>query len=173
MSGLLSDSTASGVASVPGGAKLRYALEFETNQFRLCRPRLRRPRSPGADSRSAGLILTLTNFTPIHEGRCQAGRRGKLPWSSHESHSRYRRLWFCGQQFRPPPYVLQSSQGWLQIVNLDALTYAGNPENLADLKGNPRYRFVKGDITQESRRRGRFEGGRVGRPFRRRKSCRP
>jgi dTDP-glucose 4,6-dehydratase len=34
----------------------------------------------------------------------------------------------------------------LAIVNLDAMTYAGNPANLRDLEGNPRYRFVKGDI---------------------------
>jgi dTDP-glucose 4,6-dehydratase len=33
-----------------------------------------------------------------------------------------------------------------RIVNLDKLTYAGNPENLADLDKNPRYRFVRGDI---------------------------
>jgi dTDP-glucose 4,6-dehydratase len=32
------------------------------------------------------------------------------------------------------------------VVNLDKLTYAGNPENLADLASDPRYRFVKGDI---------------------------
>lgn len=32
------------------------------------------------------------------------------------------------------------------IVNLDKLTYAGNPESLADLAGHPRYRFVQGDI---------------------------
>jgi dTDP-glucose 4,6-dehydratase len=35
----------------------------------------------------------------------------------------------------------------LVIINFDALTYAGNLENLADLKSHPRYRFVKGDIT--------------------------
>jgi len=34
----------------------------------------------------------------------------------------------------------------VHIVNLDALTYAGNPDNVRDLEGNPRYRFVKGDI---------------------------
>jgi dTDP-glucose 4,6-dehydratase len=34
----------------------------------------------------------------------------------------------------------------ISITNLDALTYAGNPDNLADLAGNPRYRFVRGDI---------------------------
>lgn len=33
-----------------------------------------------------------------------------------------------------------------QVVNLDKLTYAGNRDNLRDLKGNPRYTFVKGDI---------------------------
>ena len=32
------------------------------------------------------------------------------------------------------------------LVNLDLLTYAGNPENLADLNGNSRYTFVHGDI---------------------------
>lgn len=34
----------------------------------------------------------------------------------------------------------------VQIVNLDAMTYAGNPANLADVAGDARYRFVKGDI---------------------------
>ncbi len=33
-----------------------------------------------------------------------------------------------------------------RIVNLDALTYAGNLENLLDIEQSPNYRFVKGDI---------------------------
>jgi len=33
-----------------------------------------------------------------------------------------------------------------QIINLDKLTYAGNPENLQDIESNPNYTFVKGDI---------------------------
>ncbi|MCU0680254.1 MAG: dTDP-glucose 4,6-dehydratase [Planctomycetes bacterium] len=33
-----------------------------------------------------------------------------------------------------------------KIVNLDALTYAGNLNNLTDLERNPNYSFVKGDI---------------------------
>lgn len=36
------------------------------------------------------------------------------------------------------------------IVNLDALTYAGNPENLKDIEKAPNYRFIKGDITNEA-----------------------
>lgn len=32
------------------------------------------------------------------------------------------------------------------IVNVDKLTYAGNLENLADLEGDERYQFLKGDI---------------------------
>ncbi|MCC6679377.1 MAG: dTDP-glucose 4,6-dehydratase [Phycisphaeraceae bacterium] len=32
------------------------------------------------------------------------------------------------------------------LTNLDVLTYSGNLENLADIEGDPRYRFVKGDI---------------------------
>ncbi|HKE37960.1 MAG TPA: dTDP-glucose 4,6-dehydratase [Candidatus Baltobacteraceae bacterium] len=34
----------------------------------------------------------------------------------------------------------------VRVVNLDAMTYAGNPANLADVAGDARYRFVKGDI---------------------------
>lgn len=36
-----------------------------------------------------------------------------------------------------------------QIINLDALTYAGNLESLADVDGKPNYTFVKGDILDE------------------------
>ena len=32
------------------------------------------------------------------------------------------------------------------VVNLDKLTYAGNPENLRDVESDQRYRFVHGDI---------------------------
>ena len=41
---------------------------------------------------------------------------------------------------------------WLQrhpgdsLVNFDALTYAGNPANLEQIKSNPNYRFFHGDI---------------------------
>ncbi len=37
-----------------------------------------------------------------------------------------------------------------QLVNLDLLTYAGNPANLADLAGDSRYTFVQGDIGDEA-----------------------
>ena len=33
-----------------------------------------------------------------------------------------------------------------RVLNLDKLTYAGNPENLAALQGDARYEFVQGDI---------------------------
>jgi len=36
------------------------------------------------------------------------------------------------------------------ILNLDKLTYAGNLKNLAEVEGNARYEFVKGDIADES-----------------------
>lgn len=35
----------------------------------------------------------------------------------------------------------------ISVINFDALTYAGNLANLADLANHPRYRFFKGDIT--------------------------
>ena len=41
--------------------------------------------------------------------------------------------------------LIGERQDW-RVVNLDKLTYAGNGENLADLDGHPRYRFVRGDI---------------------------
>ncbi len=34
----------------------------------------------------------------------------------------------------------------VQVINLDALTYAGSLENLVDVSSNPRYTFVQGDI---------------------------
>jgi len=36
-----------------------------------------------------------------------------------------------------------------QIFNLDALTYAGNLENIADIENKPNYTFIKGDIVDE------------------------
>lgn len=35
------------------------------------------------------------------------------------------------------------------IMVIDKLTYAGNPENISDLKGNPNFTFIKGDICDE------------------------
>jgi dTDP-glucose 4,6-dehydratase len=37
-----------------------------------------------------------------------------------------------------------------RVVVFDALTYAGNPENLSGLKDHPRYTFVRGDICDEA-----------------------
>ncbi len=38
----------------------------------------------------------------------------------------------------------------LSVTNLDALTYAGNPDNLAGLEAEPRYRFVHGDVADRA-----------------------
>ena len=38
----------------------------------------------------------------------------------------------------------------VDVINLDLLTYAGNLDNLAGLEGDPRYRFVRGDICDAS-----------------------
>jgi dTDP-glucose 4,6-dehydratase len=51
---------------------------------------------------------------------------------------------FIGSNF--VRYVLDTDSD-TQVVNLDALTYAGNPDNLNDVSANPRYRFVHADIT--------------------------
>ncbi len=43
------------------------------------------------------------------------------------------------------------------IYNLDALTYAGNLENLRDIEDAPNYHFIKGDIVDEGFIKGLFE----------------
>ncbi len=44
------------------------------------------------------------------------------------------------------------------VVNLDKLTYAGNPENLRDVESDRRYRFVHGDICDAALVRGAMAG---------------
>ena len=43
-------------------------------------------------------------------------------------------------------FVLEAVQQGIKVVNLDALTYAGNLDTLAPLDGNPDHLFVHGDI---------------------------
>jgi len=45
-----------------------------------------------------------------------------------------------------------------QVVNFDALTYAGNLENLISIEKNPNYRFVKGDIANVNEVNSAMEG---------------
>lgn len=52
-------------------------------------------------------------------------------------------LGFIGSNFIR--YSLAEHDDWW-ITNLDKVTYAVNPRNLADLESNARYRFIKGDI---------------------------
>ncbi|MBV8727794.1 MAG: dTDP-glucose 4,6-dehydratase [Candidatus Eremiobacteraeota bacterium] len=56
-------------------------------------------------------------------------------------------LGFIGSHFIR---LILSERPAAKVVNLDAITYAGNPANLRDLEGDPRYRFIKGDIADES-----------------------
>ncbi len=51
---------------------------------------------------------------------------------------------FIGSNFIRQRLMDESSGGI--VVNLDQLTYAGNPENLEGLEDNPRYIFQQGDI---------------------------
>ena len=50
---------------------------------------------------------------------------------------------FIGSNF--VPYFLEKYPEY-NLINLDLLTYAGNLENLKECEGNPRYKFIKGDI---------------------------
>ena len=51
---------------------------------------------------------------------------------------------FIGSNF--VHYILEHHDQLELLVNLDALTYAGNLENLSTVEHDTRYRFVKGDI---------------------------
>ncbi len=43
--------------------------------------------------------------------------------------------------------VLQKTD--YSVINLDKLTYAGNLENLKEIQNNPKYKFIKGDVSKE------------------------
>ena len=45
-------------------------------------------------------------------------------------------------------YVLQQYPDW-EVCNLDKLSYAGNLDNLKDIFGNRKYKFIKGDIADK------------------------
>lgn len=50
---------------------------------------------------------------------------------------------FIGSNF--VRYMLHTHHDY-SLINYDALTYAGNLENLESIENNPRYHFIKGDI---------------------------
>ena len=50
---------------------------------------------------------------------------------------------FIGSNFIP--YFVEKYSDYT-IVNLDKLTYAGNLDNLKEMRHHPRYKFIKGDI---------------------------
>ncbi|MCK5706145.1 MAG: dTDP-glucose 4,6-dehydratase [Candidatus Aureabacteria bacterium] len=52
-------------------------------------------------------------------------------------------LGFIGSNF--VRYILTEDET-VKVINLDKMTYAGNPENLKDIEHNENYSFVKGDI---------------------------
>ena len=63
---------------------------------------------------------------------------------------------FIGSNF--VHYILKKYPA-CSIVNLDKLTYAGNLENLADIKGDSRHEFVHGDICDADCVRAIISGG--------------
>ncbi len=52
---------------------------------------------------------------------------------------------FIGSNFVLDWFATPQTQGE-PVVTLDALTYAGNPENLAALQGDPHHTLVQGDL---------------------------
>jgi len=55
---------------------------------------------------------------------------------------------FIGSNFI---HYLLRVEGDVRVINLDALTYAGNLDNLQDVAGDPRYLFARGNICDAER----------------------
>src|SRR5690606_28229197 len=87
--------------------------------------------------------------------------RGRLSWrpfrsASADPHQRLGRramqTWLVtgGAGFIGGNFVLDAmasgAGAGIRVINLDALTYAGNTDTLAPLSGNPDHVFVQGDI---------------------------
>ncbi len=52
-------------------------------------------------------------------------------------------LGFIGSNFI---HLVLRERPHARVLNFDAMTYAGNPANCADVESDPRYKFVRGDI---------------------------
>src|SRR5580700_11433367 len=53
-----------------------------------------------------------------------------------------------GAGFIGSNFVMESLRRGHSVINLDALTYAGNLENLSTINGNPAHTFVQGSILE-------------------------
>ena len=63
-----------------------------------------------------------------------------------------------GSGFIGSNFILQwMEQEGTPVVNLDKLTYAGNPRNLLQVSSDPRYCFTQGDVCDRELLRGLFE----------------
>ncbi|HUG43373.1 MAG TPA: dTDP-glucose 4,6-dehydratase [Acidobacteriota bacterium] len=62
---------------------------------------------------------------------------------------------FIGSNFIS--HILKTTK--FSVVNFDVLTYAGNPENLAEFDSTPRYSFVRGDISDSKAVEGVLSAG--------------
>ena len=113
---------------------------------RFPRPALRRnrhslhPRHPGVRPRARRGVPRAhpaggRGPAPVHR------RPGDL--SEDQARSGHRRGRLHLLQLRPPPAAAATPY---EVVTLDALTYAGNLENLADVMSHERLSFVHGDI---------------------------
>ena len=54
--------------------------------------------------------------------------------------------------------LFESRGNAVSVVNLDKLTYAANPANLADVEARPGYRFLRGDIADPDAVRSAMDG---------------
>lgn len=65
-------------------------------------------------------------------------------------------LGFIGSNF--VRHILNTRPEFTTVINLDKMTYAGNPENLADVADMPAYKLVKADICDRTAVNAALEG---------------
>src|SRR5687768_8597597 len=57
-------------------------------------------------------------------------------------------------------YILRNRPE-VEVINFDLLTYAGNLQNVAEVENDPRYEFVRGDISRTEDVAKVFENARI------------
>src|SRR5690606_20029239 len=90
-----------------------------------------------------------TMAAPVHSWRGRpAGRRMPTPRAAIARKGERMQTWLVtgGAGFIGGNFVLDAVASGVRVVNLDALTYAGNLDTLAPLQGHPGHVFVHGDI---------------------------